>query len=70
MVSKPQNQSPLFVACEKGHFEIVKELLKHQKIDTNNGVSIISPFYGFLTSKSVCKYSFSILWCLNLKIRM
>ncbi len=34
-------QTPLFIACEKGNLEVVKELLKHESVDVNKGVSIL-----------------------------
>ena len=36
-------QTPLFIAGEKGHIDIMKALLKHDKIDINKQV----PFFFF-----------------------
>ena len=32
----------LYIACNGGHLEIVKELLKHSNINVNSGVSILN----------------------------
>ncbi len=34
-------QTPLYVACKEGNLEVVKELLKHESVDVNKGVSIL-----------------------------
>ena len=51
-------QTPLFIAGEKGHIDIMKALLKHDKIDINKQV----PFFFFHFFPTI---AFLTLFCLK-----